>query len=274
MKDLKEIDFTFWTPISLKKSKANKAENELVRVGGVAATEAVDYEGEVLLMKGMDISYLESGKGVFNWNHKDGPGDILGRIDVAKKDNTELYVEGYLYKGVEKAIQCHDLMKAMDSTPNPADQMGFSVEGKILQRSNGRIQKSWINSVAITHEPVNHTTTAGLLKSLGGKEVCFGDDGEPCACKIDKALSAGHDVSPKTGGGALRRESLEGGTKNTKNKKKKKKESARYADGRGAYKSLRDQLNKAIDRVLEMRPNLSRREAAQVVSFTLARKLK
>ena len=81
---MKEIDFKLWMPIQLIKSQSGSEEQ--VRIGGVAATEAEDLEGETLLMKGMDISYLKSGKGVFNWNHGNKPGDIVGRIDEANVD--------------------------------------------------------------------------------------------------------------------------------------------------------------------------------------------
>src|SRR5690349_16214216 len=60
-------------------------------IDGVAASEAIDSSGEILDVSGCDISDLEEGRGVLNYEHKSENdtgasfADIIGRIVFAKK---------------------------------------------------------------------------------------------------------------------------------------------------------------------------------------------
>ncbi len=220
---MKETSFNVFIPIDLKKSKQDDGGNW--RIGGIAATDSEDQEGERILMKGLDTSYLESGRAVFNWNHGNMPEDIVGEIDIFRKDNKKLYVEGFLYKGVPKSEDIYKLMKARESQSNR--RLGFSVEGKIRQREDNKILKSWVKAVAITHEPVNPYTVADLVKSLSGKEVLESTDAQlggdmvfhnksnddvwqlvpSGGCVLAKALAVGH--TPNEGGLIITPESLE-----------------------------------------------------------------
>lgn len=221
---MKETSFNVFIPLSLQKSQKDASGNW--RIGGVAATDSEDQEGERILMKGLDTSYLESGRAVFNWNHGSMPEDIVGEIDVFRKDNKKLYVEGFLYKGVSKAEDIYKLMKARES--QSTRRLGFSVEGKIRQREDNKILKSWVKAVAITHEPVNPYTVADLVKSLSGKEILdtsstpqlggdivfhnkSNDDVWQLipagGCVLSKALAVGH--TPNEGGLIITPESLE-----------------------------------------------------------------
>ena len=60
-------------------------------IDGVAASEAIDSSGEVLDIKGCDISELEEGRGILNWEHRGeeaagaSANDIVGEIIFARK---------------------------------------------------------------------------------------------------------------------------------------------------------------------------------------------
>lgn len=163
---VKESNFNVFIPIDLIKASPN---SDLPwRIGGIAATDSKDIEGENIVMDGLDTSYLSSGRAVFNWNHGSDPSDIVGEIDIFKKSNNDLYVEGFLYKGVKKAKEIYDLMKTMAATSKR--RLGFSVEGKIREKEDNTIVKSWVKAIAITHEPVNSMTFADLIKSMSGEK--------------------------------------------------------------------------------------------------------
>ena len=80
---MKESNFNVFIPINLK--KASPEGNGSWRIGGIAATDARDIDGENIIMDGLDTSYLDSGRAVFNWNHGESPSDIVGEVDVFKK---------------------------------------------------------------------------------------------------------------------------------------------------------------------------------------------
>lgn len=232
---MRETNFQVFIPIDLK--KAGPDENGQWRIGGIAATEAEDLDGDNVIMKGLDTSYLESGRAHFNWNHGNRPEDIVGEIDIFNKGSKKLYVEGFLYKGVDQAEKIFKLMKAM--AQGSKRKLGFSVEGKIRQREDNKILKSWVKAVAITHEPVNPYTVADLVKSLSGipsgnndgapdfgGELFFHNKSSdevwqlipPGACVLNKALAAGH--SPAEGGLTIVPESLEHDKEKEKEKEK------------------------------------------------------
>ena len=54
-------------------------------IDGIAATEQKDQTGEILSIKGCDISDLEKGAGYLNDNHSNKLPDVLGRVTFAKK---------------------------------------------------------------------------------------------------------------------------------------------------------------------------------------------
>lgn len=161
---MKESNFNVFIPISLK--KASPEGEDSWRIGGIAATDARDIDGENIVMDGLDTSYLASGRAVFNWNHGESPADIVGEVDIFTKSKKDLYVEGFLYKGVKKAKDIYELMQTLAKSSKR--RLGFSVEGKIRQREDNTIIKSWVKAIAITHEPVNPFTVADLVKSMAG----------------------------------------------------------------------------------------------------------
>ena len=51
----------------------------------VAASELRDTQGEILDVKGADISELLAGRGIVNDNHSNKLPDVVGRITVLKR---------------------------------------------------------------------------------------------------------------------------------------------------------------------------------------------
>lgn len=157
-----ERSFQFFAPAEFEKAK-----NGEWRIRGVASTEDLDLQGEIIKQNGLDISPLKDGKGLFNWDHEKGPENILGVIDVADMKPEGLYVEGYLLKNSQKAKAVYNILESFK--PTEKKRLGFSVEGKVLRRSgaDGKvIQAAKIDKVALTLDPVNPYTYSELVKSL------------------------------------------------------------------------------------------------------------
>lgn len=158
-----EKNFNFAFPVDLYKGKT---EGEW-RVRGIASTEHLDLQGEVVRQNGLDITPLKEGNGLFNWDHKDGPQNILGCIDLADKTAKGLYVEGYLFKDSDQAKSVYNILKSLK--PKDKRRLQMSIEGKILKRGNfneKEVAVARIDKVALTFNPVNTNTYAELVKSL------------------------------------------------------------------------------------------------------------
>jgi len=242
-------DFKFLVPVDITKSEDGE-----MRIGGIAATEDRDAQGEIVKMDGLDISALRDGRGVFNDDHRKGFENIVGIIDNADLTDKGLYVEGPLLKN-EKGRNIYEIMQHCKKSNKPP-RVQMSIEGKIFKREGKDrkiITKAKIDKIALTLDPVNRSTYADLVKSLVSDDSFFPDAPDsgvsntgtvvdsPSARsvpasfleetitrveeKLDKALSmqvGDHsDTLPKdmTGAPALTKESLD-----SKKKKKTDKE--------------------------------------------------
>lgn len=198
-------DFKVFLPCDIAKSEGSE-EHRYIR--GYASTEAEDRQGESLVQKGLDISDFVN-HGFFNYDHDNSI--ILGYpiADKCHVDDKGLWVEGELFKGIPEADRIWELALAIKKSNAPR-KVGFSVEGKVLQRDGGRVLKAKIYNVAITTNPVNTTCSwEAVVKSFNGKEEVNFD-------RLDKALEAGYETNPEDleGGGAFRKESLDKDLKN------------------------------------------------------------
>jgi hypothetical protein len=177
-----ERDFQFWMPLDVIKAPQGE-----MRVGGIATDEqSPDIQGEKVFVDGLDISYLKQ-RGAFNWNHQKGPGDIIGEIDIAKKEAGKLYVEGPLYPHVDQAKHVWNLIRSMKDVKSDR-KLGLSIEGKIKERDTANqklIKKAWIKNVAITYNPINQGTWVDMIKSLGDFQwsPCDGDCAKCSLCE-------------------------------------------------------------------------------------------
>lgn len=147
----------------------------------VAGSELRDTQGEILDVKGADISELEAGRGIINDNHSNKLPDVLGRITSAKKifsledcdtDRQKyywnkikaayIYTEGLLYDDEDhrSAKAAAAILKHQFRTDSPL-KLKCSVEGGILERGKKDqrvLARTKIRGLALTFAPANNAT--------------------------------------------------------------------------------------------------------------------
>lgn len=162
---------------------------------GVFASEAIDSSGEILSIKGMDISTFDEGKGLANYEHKDSSGDsngqeIVGKVVYVHKifneddcldDRQKLFWKRtkvpFLY-GVVRLYDGagHDGAKALaasirDSVAHEEPIIvGFSIEGATLQRDGNKLKSTIGRLVALTTKPCNKQAVSGILADPNAPE--------------------------------------------------------------------------------------------------------
>lgn len=185
-------------------AKSGADERRIIR--GYASTDVKDRQEETMVQKGLDIDDFVN-SGYFNYDHDNSI--ILGYpLAECRVDNYGFWVEGELLKGIPEADKIWNLAIALKKSNAPR-KVGFSVEGKVLERDGNKILKAKIYNVAITTNPVNTTCTwDAVVKS-------FTNDTEGIAI-IGKSLEAGHETNPSDmkGGAVFRKESLDEDLKN------------------------------------------------------------
>jgi hypothetical protein len=189
-------------------AKSIAGEDEPWMIEGLASTPSRDQQGEIVLVKGLDLSYLDQRKGTFNWNHfgdKD-PSSVIGLITKhSRTDDGELYVKGRLLKGLPKAQAAYNLMKAL-TEEGETRRMGMSIEGKVLHRENKVIYKAWVKAVALTMDPVNQDTYVSFAKSFAGAEYVPQEESSLAALDpstLERALSIATTSSGTATGGSI-----------------------------------------------------------------------
>lgn len=242
-----------------------KSEDGSYKIGGLASTENIDRQNEVLIQKGMDLSPVDEGKGFFNFDHSNKPEDIIGSIDGYKRSKEGLFVYGNLFKGHQRAEAVYAIMKSLDERKKGA--VGFSVEGQIIERDAHNpkiIKKCRIKNVALTFNPVNTNTYASLVKSMNvDSEFEF----EATKEEIEKALAISQDrgnTAPAEleGGSCMETSNMkapkEGGyEKLEKEKDKKKKPKMLKSMTMDLYKS---NMLTILDKLQVLYPDCSRSE--------------
>ena len=150
-------------------------------IDGVVASEIRDTQGEVLDVKGADISDLVSGKGYWNSDHRNNFTDIVGRITFAKKifniDDCEndrqryfynklkspiIYASGYIFDQDgehENAKAVAAILRNQARTDSPL-KLKASVEGGVIERGKDtrHLKRTKISRVALTFVPANQNT--------------------------------------------------------------------------------------------------------------------
>ena len=158
--------------------------SDIWEIKGVASSEKIDNDGEIILRNQLDISYVKS-HGYINWNHEQTPdsqigfiknAEIIGRDDISKYEDiigksissmSSLYVEGILYKHVPKAFDVFNILK---STPQSFNRgLGLSIEG--VRKNQAGLDKAIIRGVAVTHIPCQTDSLFMLSKSLSSPQV-------------------------------------------------------------------------------------------------------
>lgn len=182
----KNDDFTIWQPgvVEILKSEDGE-ESEARRIGGYCSTEHLDRQSEVVLQKGLDFSdFIDYG--YFNDNHNQATSAVVGVPETAEfHPGKGWYTTGHLLKNFQRADEIWNLAKSLEGTRR---RLGFSIEGKVIQREGNKIVKAKIRNVAVTNCPVNpNCTWEALSKSFDAEEV-------------ERAMSVGHSITPTTGG--------------------------------------------------------------------------
>lgn len=162
---------------------------------GIAASEAIDSSGEILDIKGLDITSLKDGSGVLNYEHRGdqsegaSANDIIGHITFAKKifgpDDCEndremsywnkvqlpfVYIQAELFndEGHPGAVAAASLIRYYQSRKLPI-LMRYSIEGSTLDRDGNRLKRAIAKRVAATIKPCNRSCISGVLSD--GSEV-------------------------------------------------------------------------------------------------------
>jgi len=120
--------FTVWQANAVNLIKSDKETATKWYIGGFASTEALDRQGESVLQKGLDFSEFVQ-HGYYNDNHQQHTSAVVGVPELAEyRKGLGWYTEGYLLKGVQRAIEIYNLAKSLEDEPR---KLGFSIEGKL-----------------------------------------------------------------------------------------------------------------------------------------------
>lgn len=152
-------------------------------VDGIASSQAIDTAGEIVDLRGLDISSLIGA--ALNWEHfKDVPAQIVGKILEAKKifsaedcENERhlkywnrlqlpfLYIKGRLFDDKKpSAVEAAALFKDDAEHPNEHPMVGFSIEGARLGEKQGMVvPRSIARKVTITNTNANKTCAAEMV---------------------------------------------------------------------------------------------------------------
>lgn len=197
--ELKDGTFTVWQPNAvdlIKGGTIELPENALAPLGGYSSTASLDRQGEEVFQKGLDFSEFVQW-GWYNDNHQQHTAAAVGVPTLAEyRPGKGWWTEGYLLRGITRALDIYNLAKSLAGTMR---KLGFSIEGKILERLGNKILKAIIRNVAITNSPVNTDCTWDLLAKSWGSDLDV------------KALSVGHARVADSGGRVLVPEDLESG---------------------------------------------------------------
>lgn len=201
----KNKTFHFFVPIDdIKKGGVDKEGKPVMKVSGICSTPHFDTDNESLSPSGFDLSYFKN-KGLVNYNHqsKNDPSSIIGEPTKAEIRKEGMYVEAMLYPDSEKAIETYKAIQVL-SKNSPTRRMGFSIEGKVIERSKDNpqiVNKAMITGLAITPCPKNHKTLVDIMK---------GDFVEDEELIVETTEDAVKSLNAETTGVPLKREDLEG----------------------------------------------------------------
>jgi len=226
-----DLSFSFWFPAEIEKAvnadPKTKYDNMILK--GIASTDDVDLDDQIMKNDGFDISYLLN-NGFVNWHHqsKNNPSAIIGEPIDGKLLKEGLFIKAKLYN-TETAREAYDLAEVLEKQ-SKTRRLGWSIEGKPIEKEGNTITKARITGVALTHAPKNKHTFAELCKAMtegtltedfikennnGGGNFVF--ETQSATITFDKRGNLHYiekALSTEVGSGkVLSRESLEGGLK-------------------------------------------------------------
>lgn len=147
-----------------------KSEDGEWLVYGRASTNKIDRQGETIVQDGMDLTPVDEGKGVLNYDHGKGPENLIGLIKGYERKEDGIYISGKLFKNHTKSKAVYEIMSSLGKSDK--SPVALSVEGKIVERcaKNPKIiKKCKIGAVAVTLNPINTDTYLDLAKSMNAE---------------------------------------------------------------------------------------------------------
>lgn len=165
-------------------------------IDGVFASETPDSSGEILIISGCDISDLQNGTAILNFEHRgqDAPGhsplDIIGKIIFAKKiysakdceDDRQtkywnqlkvpfIYGQARLFDGAGHpgALAAAAMIRDQASN-NEKILLRYSIEGSTLERKGSDLLRSVARRVAATIKPCNRSCDSGIISDPQGQD--------------------------------------------------------------------------------------------------------
>lgn len=157
-------------------------------IDGIASSQALDTSGEIVDLKGLDISSLVGA--AINYEHKkDLPSQLVGKILEAKKifgkedcENPRhlyywekihipfLYIKARLLDDKKpSAVEVAAMFKDDAEHPEESDMLGFSVEGSKIEKQGAVITRSIARLVTLANLPANKTCIAEMTPEKPGK---------------------------------------------------------------------------------------------------------
>lgn len=238
----KAVDFQVFGEVDFYKAAEGTDPKKARRVAGLVTTERLDRDQERVLADGLDFSECLKW-GWYNDDHQKGTvvgiPEWVGYLRKGQKrpcgrDATKdgWYTDGYLIN-TARADSIWETAQALEGTGRT---LGFSIEGKVLDRRPGVVAKALVREIAITKKPVNPDSYLDLPT-------------------LAKALEAGSDPVPHGGqpgdGGPLRRQSLQGTPvpdPNQENTTMSKKTHAEFEADRNEKKLSVEDYQKSLDK--------------------------
>lgn len=166
-----EVNFNCWVPCQavMAKGGAKGSDKSGKRwVQGIASTGSRDLQGEIVDQSGIDFNYFLK-SGYLNNDHKPGFENKVGQPTECRLTKQGLFIKGYLFENNKVADDIWKLMSSLDASGS-SRRIGFSIQGKVQKRNGSNIEKCWVQDVAITPAPVNHTTWCEMAKSLSAQK--------------------------------------------------------------------------------------------------------
>ena len=169
-----EISLAFTLNAPLLKASEESVRGERIRfVSGMASQEVPDQQGETVVQKGIDFGPMLDG-GFINWDHNDvrkgDPGALIGyplAADVRPYQGVDgLYFEGRLFDaGHPTADAAWHFLVAVGKSGG-ARRAGWSIQGRTIAAANGRLLRTVLTDMALTHKPVLKQSTVDF------REIC------------------------------------------------------------------------------------------------------
>lgn len=144
---------------------------------GIASSEAIDSDGEIIVQKGIDWSWFMK-HGFISLEHPLGVDNIIGapvKVEPAVikgEEATAITARIFLDDPVgRKVFSKAKMLKKCGSDR----RLGFSIEGRSISREGNRILKSKVTSVAVSPVPKNPHTffepIAASRRSLSREDI-------------------------------------------------------------------------------------------------------